>query len=1196
MENSTMSRAGTALPGRGGSPPPGSLSEPMAEPVLDELAAAVCRLRAVADHDEEQLASRFRGSLAQQEIGLLEDPDSFLLLAQCCLIRLSPRLRSAPAADLPGELRRALAGAGDATPAVLAAADRLGVFVAAITDDLRSGTYEGDPQSVVLSALAFNAPESLWPLIERRSGNPARKVDGTDPNAVVTAIAQAQDELAAEATRAANAYAGLRDGAETLRAELPEGALGRSAGLLASLDIDADGMRELIAVRAEYARSPLWKKFIIGNPAALIAEEAAELLEHWQKHVVAAREAAKRAKKARAEEVGSLRPLARTFTEPVSPFSAFWPESVRQLGGYRRTDPPVAAELGNLRAPHHLWTFDPLPGERWARLPYLDYVYQSVAFLTDQQNLPYEHACRAVTGIVLDQMSRALPGRLTLTWIDPRGRGQSAGPLLSLLELGKQLIGDAVWAEPDDIASALRRVSDRMAQLEQRALKDTFPNLDAYNAAAGQLAEPNHVVVVTGYPQGFSEDSAQRLRQIIEGGARLGISVLVVADEALSHAYWLDDGPGHYPVMRVRGTAPASAPWWNSQLLRPHTFVLGAEGRMHASLALGQELRWVPCDPLVFTPEAANAIVAGYAVATESAAEVKIDAATLVEPGTGADTTKSVDIPLGLQGRREVLNLRLGHKLSQNVLVGGLPGSGKSTLFHTLIVNAVRRYDPAELELYLLDFKQGVEFQPYADGALPHARVVAVQSERDFGLSVLRDLRAEIDRRAELLRGPEGAGADGLTEYRERTGKKLPRIVVVVDEFQVLFAEDDRIAHECAQLLDHVVRQGRAFGVHTVLGTQTLRGHGAMGLLRGTLDQVAVRIVLKTSETDSRLFLSDENAAGARLTRPGQAIFNDGGGRPESNVEFQVAHTEDAARDAVIAEARESADRAGFTRAPRVFDGTKPVEVGQDDRVTALVEGTARVDGKRLWLHLGLPVAIKGSGGVGLRRAGGANLLIVHREPGQAVGALAVALATARLSTVEPLRVVGLESLGQDDEEHEKLRHVLEIGDNATCVGHGKIGAALADLAAEVRRRLEEERSGERTIVVLNALQRARVLGDENSYGEEGSPRADLLTILAEGPDYGIHTVVLTESVEAVDRRLGHGGLGQFGARVVGQCSVDASQRVIGTGAAGKLGEHYVILHEPDDDRTETLRLFPRPDDSWRAAAADAAARRTAAR
>ena len=38
------------------------------------------------------------------------------------------------------------------------------------------------------------------------------------------------------------------------------------------------------------------------------------------------------------------------------------------------------------------------------------------------------------------------------------------------------------------------------------------------------------------------------------------------------------------------------------------------------------------------------------------------------------------------------------------------------------------------------DFKKGVEFKTYATHKLPHARAVAVESDREFGLSVLQGL------------------------------------------------------------------------------------------------------------------------------------------------------------------------------------------------------------------------------------------------------------------------------------------------------------------------------------------------------------------------------------------------------------------------------------------------------------------------
>ena len=42
------------------------------------------------------------------------------------------------------------------------------------------------------------------------------------------------------------------------------------------------------------------------------------------------------------------------------------------------------------------------------------------------------------------------------------------------------------------------------------------------------------------------------------------------------------------------------------------------------------------------------------------------------------------------------------------------------------------------MEFYLVDFKKGVEFKCYAANRLPHARVVAIESDREFGLSVLQ--------------------------------------------------------------------------------------------------------------------------------------------------------------------------------------------------------------------------------------------------------------------------------------------------------------------------------------------------------------------------------------------------------------------------------------------------------------------------
>src|SRR6185295_18599814 len=114
----------------------------------------------------------------------------------------------------------------------------------------------------------------------------------------------------------------------------------------------------------------------------------------------------------------------------------------------------------------------------------------------------------------------------------------------------------------------------------------------------------------------------------------------------------------------------------------------------------------------------------------------------------------------------------------------------------------------------------------------------------------------------------------------------MPRSLLIIDEFQEFFTEEDRVSQAAALLLDRLVRQGRAFGIHVVLGSQTLGG--AYTLARSTIDQMAVRIALQCSEADGRLILGDDNPAARMLSRPGEAIYNDANGLVEGNSLFQV--------------------------------------------------------------------------------------------------------------------------------------------------------------------------------------------------------------------------------------------------------------------------------------------------------------------
>lgn len=167
-----------------------------------------------------------------------------------------------------------------------------------------------------------------------------------------------------------------------------------------------------------------------------------------------------------------------------------------------------------------------------------------------------------------------------------------------------------------------------------------------------------------------------------------------------------------------------------------------------------------------------------------------------------------------------------GEMPGQTILVGGT-GSGKSNLLHAIITSACYFYSPGELQLYLIDLKQGVEFKKYADHQLPHARLVAIEGTADIALGVLRSIWDNYNKR---MKDIKDVSTDDLPSFREKLrliGRNdevalHPRVVIVIDEFQILFTEDDRIKFEAEDLLNKIITQGRAAGFHVILATQNL--------------------------------------------------------------------------------------------------------------------------------------------------------------------------------------------------------------------------------------------------------------------------------------------------------------------------------------------------------------------------------------
>ncbi|GAA7164450.1 hypothetical protein ID0405_04640 [Helicobacter pylori] len=228
-----------------------------------------------------------------------------------------------------------------------------------------------------------------------------------------------------------------------------------------------------------------------------------------------------------------------------------------------------------------------------------------------------------------------------------------------------------------------------------------------------------------------------------------------------------------------------------------------------------------------------------------------------------------VSVPVGWDINHKEVCFEIGG-VQNHTLICGHSGSGKSNFLHVLIQNLAFYYAPNEIQLFLLDYKEGVEFNAYADPAiLEHARLVSVASSVGFGVSFLSWLDKETKKRDELFKQ---FNVKDLSAYRKHG--EMPRLIVVIDEFQVLFSDSATKEKERVEAyLNTILKKGRSYGVHLILATQTMRDSG---INKSLMAQIANRIALPMDAEDSDSVLSDGVAC--ELTPPTEGIFNNNGG------------------------------------------------------------------------------------------------------------------------------------------------------------------------------------------------------------------------------------------------------------------------------------------------------------------------------
>jgi DNA segregation ATPase FtsK/SpoIIIE, S-DNA-T family len=809
-----------------------------------------------------------------------------------------------------------------------------------------------------------------------------------------------------------------------------------------------------------------------------------------------------------------------------------------------------------------------------------------------------------VQSLIMRLVAQFPPGMARFVFVDPLGAGKDVAPFLHLTDYDEGVVGGKVWSESNHIEQRLSELQAHIEMVVQKYLRGQFPDIEAHNAAAGEIAEAYRFLVVFDFPANFSETAARRLISIARNGPACGVYPIVVAapDRAAPHGFDIGElaepmsiySPDETNALRFLLGADNWSPW-KIEVERPPALTLTDPGKPQNLFTkvisgIGSKAR-AATNVEVSEQRLLELLETTLAAGLTEHQPVVDSAPRLDDTGTwwSGDAALGIAAPIGRIGARAVQSLALvGTDTSVHALIAGKTGSGKSTLLHATILNLCLLYSPEELELYLVDFKQGVEFKPYALRSLPHARVVAIESEREFGLSVLRGLEAEIVARGEKFRA---AGADDLADYRRLSGETMPRILLVADEFHVLFSDDDALATESARILDRLVRQGRSFGVHTVLASQTISGVHQVG--RGTMNQIAVRIALQCSESDSQVIFGEDNPDARMLSRPGEAIYNSMNGMPEGNRRFQVVLLQDEERDRLLEQLRTLAASRGFERRPVIFEGNAQADLRDNTKLEELLDGpsNAAAGSGKLHAWLGEPISLEGPVAVEFERRAGTNLLAVGSDGAVtdatlicAVGALLPQIA-AQSGSIELLDFGGL------DEPFALASTELadQSGGRMRIGRRRQLGETLTRILEEVKRRIGSPSiPAPPLLLILHRLQSARELDpSELAFDDAGGPGKTLAAILRDGPEFGVHTIAACDSLANVERRLEPSAQREFGLRLVSRMSENDSLQLIDSPAATRLVGAQAIFLDEDRSRQVKLRAYGLPSGEWLASLAE---------
>lgn len=221
---------------------------------------------------------------------------------------------------------------------------------------------------------------------------------------------------------------------------------------------------------------------------------------------------------------------------------------------------------------------------------------------------------------------------------------------------------------------------------------------------------------------------------------------------------------------------------------------------------------------------------------------------------------------------KEYLYFKTKDVLAHALLCGGV-GSGKTNFLRTIVTSISILYSPKEVEMYLIDLKNGSGFSVFQQSKLPHAKLFAFSAENELINDVFKKLIIEMESRYTEYAKYNIDNLDDVYKNIALSESAPKRIVVIIDEFASVFSGGGNFQDEIASNVNILAAKGRAMGINLLLSTQdfsVIRN----SIFDKAISQMATRIVLKSSPEGAMAILGSSNQGYRDVTNVGEGFIN----------------------------------------------------------------------------------------------------------------------------------------------------------------------------------------------------------------------------------------------------------------------------------------------------------------------------------